>query len=239
MDLSIDISKLKVPELKKELKQRGLNTTGNKNDLVERLQEALKSPSASSDMHSGSMESDMLEEDDLLNDEDDEHPNSSETVLDSDVEKVLEESSLNSQSFKSSPDDANGLEKKTRKIKLQREIPSIYDTISKGKIEKPSENTETIESAEPKPKVIKLSGISVKERLELRAKKFGVQLTGSAKLMARAERFNSLESEPKNVEIEKLKIRAERFGGSVAKTMTNIEMKEKLEARKARFASGK
>lgn len=31
-----------MPDLKRELKNRGLSTTGNKNDLIERLQSALK-----------------------------------------------------------------------------------------------------------------------------------------------------------------------------------------------------
>jgi len=36
----MDVSKLKVADLKKELKARGLNTSGTKNELVERLQES-------------------------------------------------------------------------------------------------------------------------------------------------------------------------------------------------------
>ncbi|XP_045482328.1 uncharacterized protein C31H12.03c [Harmonia axyridis] len=222
-----EISKLKVPELKKELKQRGLNTTGNKNELVERLQEALKSP----EMSTGSLESDILE-DDLLNDDDDEHHNTSETVLDSDVEKALEESSLTLPSLTSeslTSENSNGIEKKPKKIKLQRDIPLLEETVPHVKpliINTP-------------PKLIKLSGLSFKERLELRAKKFGVEPPGSAKLLARAERFGALENSSEPSEMEKLKKRAERFGGSVAKTMTKIEMKEKLEARKARFAASK
>ncbi|XP_044765281.1 myocardin-related transcription factor B [Coccinella septempunctata] len=226
-----DILKLKVPELKKELKLRGLNTTGNKNDLLERLQEALKSP----EMSSGSLESDILE-DDLLNDDDDEHHNTSETVIDSDVEKVLEESSVTLPNLKhESPisESSNGIEKKAKKIKLQRDIPSLDETQSSVK---PSVNSSSENS---QPKVIKLTGMSFKERLEMRAKKFGVELPGSAKLLARAERFGALENSSEPSEIEKLKRRAERFGGSVAKTMTKLEMKEKLEARKARFAASK
>lgn len=225
-----DIPKLKVPELKKELKLRGLNTNGNKNDLVERLQEALKSP----EMSSGSLESDILE-DDLLNDDDDEHHNTSETVLDSDVEKVLEESVSLPKLKHESPicDNSNGIEKKPKKIKLQRDIPSIDESLTSTKPATNESNTNA------HSKVIKLTGMSFKERLELRAKKFGVEPPGSAKLLARAERFGPLENTSEPSEMEKLKKRAERFGGSVAKTMTKLEMKEKLEARKARFAASK
>lgn len=56
------ISIFKVPDLKKELKNRGLNTTGNKIDLIERLQNALKSAEIASNNESV----DDLDED-LLN----------------------------------------------------------------------------------------------------------------------------------------------------------------------------
>ncbi|KAK9889880.1 hypothetical protein WA026_008681 [Henosepilachna vigintioctopunctata] len=236
MGLTTDISKMKVPELKKELKQRGLNTSGNKNELVERLQEAMKSPGVSTEISSGSLESDILE-DDLLNDDDDEQPNTSETALDSDVEKALEDSTVSTDNFQNkTKDNSNGIETKTKKIKLQRDIPSIELLINSNR-KLLYDNSD--DSLQPKSKVIKLSGISVKERLELRAKKFGVELSGTAKLLARAERFGSLENGSKTSEWDKLQKRAERFGGSVAKEMTNLEMKQKLDARKARFASSK
>jgi len=54
----MDVSKLKVADLKKELKARGLNTSGTKNELVERLQESSHDESA-----------DVLDNDDLLDED--------------------------------------------------------------------------------------------------------------------------------------------------------------------------
>ena len=40
----MDISAMKVADLKKELKSRGLSTSGNKSELIDRLQLALAKP---------------------------------------------------------------------------------------------------------------------------------------------------------------------------------------------------
>lgn len=106
--------------------------------------------------------------------------------------------------------------------------------------------------------VVKLSQLTMKERLELRAKKFGAAPSTDALKQARAERFgmppsttttsdNSSEittnpsslSTSKNVaaSVDVLKKRAERFGGSVSNVMVQIENKEKLLKRQERFGS--
>lgn len=110
------------------------------------------------------------------------------------------------------------------------------------------------------PGVVKLSELTMKERLELRAKKFGAAPSLDALKKARAERFGlasnvntsstqtaaetaakpTAASSPEaaknagsNVDI--LKKRAERFGGSVSNVMVTIENKEKLLKRQQRF----
>lgn len=112
--------------------------------------------------------------------------------------------------------------------------------------------------------VVKLSQLSMKERLEMRAKKFGAAMSGDVAKLARAERFGLPEAKASDtpgggsgagagtggsgggavatakiaVDVELLKKRAERFGGSVSNTMVKIEMNEKLLKRQERFGAG-
>lgn len=100
--------------------------------------------------------------------------------------------------------------------------------------------------------VAKVSQMTMKERLELRAKKFGVAPTGDAAKIARAERFGvatttktstsdapvttGISTDQKTApNVDLLKKRAERFGGSVSNTMVKIELNEKLLKRQERF----
>lgn len=101
-------------------------------------------------------------------------------------------------------------------------------------------------------KVVKLTELTMKERLELRAKKFGATPSVDALKQARAERFGIsadaktaatsngstgkiIASAPVSVDV--LKKRAERFGGSVSTVMNKIENKEKLLKRQERFGA--
>lgn len=98
-----------------------------------------------------------------------------------------------------------------------------------------------------KKSAVKLSQLSVKERIEMRAKKFGIAapVAGDAVKLARAERFGLSSTEgDKNgtsssasVSVDVLKKRAERFGGSVSKVMNKIENLEKLQKRQERFGN--
>lgn len=105
--------------------------------------------------------------------------------------------------------------------------------------------------------VVKLTQLSMKERLELRAKKFGAPVSSDVAKLARAERFGLPETKASApaagggssggaavstaktaADVELLKKRAERFGGSVSNTMVKIEMNEKLLKRQERFGAG-
>lgn len=95
--------------------------------------------------------------------------------------------------------------------------------------------------------------LSIDERRELRAKKFGETVTTSEKKDERAKRFGiesitttTTTDDKKNSKISDngvstsvdiLKKRAERFGGSVSSTITKIELGEKLQKRQERFGA--
>lgn len=108
---------------------------------------------------------------------------------------------------------------------------------------------------EPSKKVVKLSEMTAQERLELRAKKFGVTSTTSAavpaavtdeKLQARAARFGiqsqSVSSTTPvagvvadSTSLEVLKKRAERFGAVLVPELKKAEEIEKIAKRQERF----
>ncbi|XP_044267512.1 SAP domain-containing ribonucleoprotein [Tribolium madens] len=233
LDTGIEISKLKVPDLKRELKSRGLNTSGNKTDLIERLQTALKANERTSNESVDDLDEDLLNEDD-----DDVHLETTESVI-SDIDTALNDSlPPKGQKRKS---DENGTKEKTastpKKVVLNRNTPLIENT--RISTESKEGSVKSNGSTEEK-RVIKLSGLSAKERLEMRAKKFDVSLSNEAKKVARAERFgtanqaNTAQTKV-NTSIDVLKQRAERFGGSVSTVMTSLDQQQRLEKRKERF----
>lgn len=139
---------------------------------------------------------------------------------------------------------------------------STGETVKKSRIEpivmSSDENGASNGTANGKP-VTKWSELSEKELQELRAKKFGGPAAHDAQKVARAERFGlaadaaeASAATPQAAEadapakvtavagaaVEALKKRAERFGGSVSKTMVTIENKAKLLKRQERFATG-
>lgn len=145
-----------------------------------------------------------------------------------------------------------------KKIILKRKL---HTEISVSESESESTKTESIEKKVAKTDadnnengtkaVVKLSELTMKERLELRAKKFGALPSTEALKTARAERFGlskdnaNGDSKSENsgklstagtaVSVDVLKKRAERFGGSVSTVMNKIDNAEKLKKRGERF----
>ncbi|KAG7212283.1 hypothetical protein KM043_012610 [Ampulex compressa] len=221
-----ELSKMKVADLKIELKQRGLPTTGNKNELVERLQLAIHGDSTLS-----------LDE-------------TADEILDEDA--VLGDEEIEELSSKPDSQEVNGKRKLSvdSNVNVKKIVLNRKPAIEEMKIEE-VEKSETNNKAEIIPaerKIIKLSELGVKERLEMRAKKFGLPLSEAAKKEARFARFSINNQNHKSAASVKtpvpttyeiLKKRADRFGTSVSSLMEKAELEARIEKRKARFGEVK
>lgn len=215
--------------MKKELKNRGLSTVGNKNELQERLQLAMIETDAALDPNI----SELLDED-VLNVcshpsqemviklphekyfahpfrffQDDELDEEDKSLLAEETSHIEDESLLSTSSHSTKADA--GLVDHTvepeKKIVLKRTAPitapASSDTLDATKSENEDKSS---------PKVAKLSNLTAAERLELRTKKFGLTPSSTPvntelKKQARAERFGLKTTNPtesdKTVEVAK------------------------------------
>uniref|UniRef100_A0A0K8TTP4 Putative nucleic acid-binding protein n=1 Tax=Tabanus bromius TaxID=304241 RepID=A0A0K8TTP4_TABBR len=256
-----DIATMKVADLKRELRLRGLSATGNKTELQERLQASLLEGDLTLD--DTAIPEGLLDDDDVLTDEEK-----------SGIDLAHEDAVLKTppiEEEKSSPTNTAP----AKKVVLKRNISHTFPTLSEfsnnsmssgketdappNKAAKPESDdgdktTDDDNKHDESKKVVKISDLSLKDRLEMRAKKFGLQVTGgtsgtsgtgasgetSTKQQARAIRFGQSNEDKAsangtNTSIDVLKKRAERFGCSVSSRMTELELKEKLQKRQERF----
>ncbi|XP_047484261.1 SAP domain-containing ribonucleoprotein-like isoform X1 [Penaeus chinensis] len=264
MDDASQISKMKVADLKKELKARGLPVTGNKNELVERLQEALE---ADGNVPLGTVdgEDEEFDEEEILGGDDDMDavdigkltPQEEAAALGVNI-SVRDE--LNSTDLNQVSTMLEQPEKK--KISLKRSEPPVPTapttpppTEASKENTSPESQSEGQEDGVPSKKLIRLSSTENKTHIEARAERFGIPLNEEARKQARAERFagNStttavnkkpakLSMETGGTDIEKLKARAKRFGEVTSKSLTkvtcNVSELEKMKQRQERFAAG-
>ncbi|XP_041983038.1 SAP domain-containing ribonucleoprotein [Aricia agestis] len=255
-----DVSKMKVVDLRKELKSRGLSYAGDKAELIARLQGAM-----AQDEHADiNLDSDEIDSDGVLEDEDDKSQN--DILDDSAVDTINEELALADASPPkpaAEPKPPRTLKRKiaidngktdkkeegSKKIVLNR--TTSITTITAPKVTEEEDEKEP--AAEPEPvnntsnKIKITCEMDAKTRLEMRAKRFGlpVKMSDAERKEARKQRFNQNSvSAPNSTpesgatlteNIEKLRKRAERFGQNVSSIMTVIENKEKLEKRKEKF----
>lgn len=239
----LDFAKMKVAELKRELKNRGLSTAGNKMELIERLQSGMNGNQDLILDDTGTLESEILDEDEVLGDglDDEELASEADVVLD-EVPKPnkLQPSGVTTANLKRK---ASSLEKSETKPpeRLNKKIilvrnPSVTAVKEDSRIPE-----KTVSSDVPRDgtenenkKIIKLSGLSLKERLELRAQKFGSPQSDLSKKEARANRF-SVTGDSSTPNVDVLRKRAERFGLCVSPVAIKAEQEEKLKARRERF----
>ncbi|KAJ1522821.1 hypothetical protein ONE63_001973 [Megalurothrips usitatus] len=233
-----------VADLKRELKVRGLSTVGNKQELQDRLQIALQDGTDSALLldDTGPEEAeDILNEDDVLADEDDSSTNAPTDVGSSALKRQLDDE-LDEDAVTSTPAEKSNTSQgqdngpPAKKITLNRKVLS-QPSVESEKVDEGKKD----ENASDEKKVVKLSDVSMKERLALRAVKFGEPLTGEAKKEARAARFGTSASSVTSagnvpeVNVDVLKKRAERFGIQPGSKVERVEMEEKKKKRLERF----
>ncbi|CAH0402373.1 unnamed protein product [Chilo suppressalis] len=257
----VDVSKMKVIDLRKELKSRGLSYAGDKAELVSRLQAAM-----SQDDHGDiNLDSDEIDSDGVLEDEDDK--SQTDILDDTGVDTINEELALAdnlltkdpadekqhkvlkrkiSETDKSSKVGDNNKEVGSRKIVLNR--ATSVNSVTPRPATETTDEKKTDDTKTENAKVRITAEIDPKTRLEMRAKRFGlpVKMSEDERKEARKQRFGQNSSIDRKItgpsgslseNLDKLKQRAERFGQSVSKIMTDIENKEKLERRKAKFGT--
>ncbi|XP_037089287.1 SAP domain-containing ribonucleoprotein-like isoform X2 [Pollicipes pollicipes] len=235
----MNVAKLKIAELKKELKERGLPTSGNKSELASRLKDALLAEGADSSHQEEDLDA---KESELLGEEEDEDSNSP-AELDT---KLLETATPAA---------------KPRKIVINREAAASAQQAAATAIAQatkaapPAAATAAAAAADaPASKRIKLttSGLSEMERLAKRSEKLGGAkptvsalkvLTPEERKAARLAKFGAPQQADaggqKNgsgaSELDKLKKRAGRFGEAVSEKVISLEESERLKRRKERF----
>ncbi|XP_025420382.1 uncharacterized protein LOC112690565 [Sipha flava] len=230
-----ELDKMKVNYLKKELKARGLRTVGNKQELIDRM--INHSESSVLDIEDTVLdEHNILDEDDALKDD--------FGYSDIDNSKVLEDSAE-----KEEINVGNGIihEEKDvqlviqpKKVTLKRSSVTVLNSEDNKAKEEEKVNEEIDESIN-KDRIIKLDEVktmSQTERIIMRAKNFGNEVSEDKKL-ARLIKFGAVTDQKPiaNADNYKLKMRAERFGETVSKILHNIEKEDKLKARELQFGS--
>lgn len=213
----LDLNKMKIADLKRELQLRGQKVSGNKQDLIQRLQQYLEE-------HEGA----EVEDDDAAIFEEEEEEG--EAVEEENEEKLEEESDPPEKE-----DLAPAVEEEEQKNPLEEE-----KTVTEVKLSKDMTEEEK-KAARAKKFGLKANELSDAARLENRSKRFGTQSacgSGSvdtAKLKSRAERFGVVVSETlsKTDQEEKKLKRQQRFGG-VHKGLDNAS-EEKKRKRAERF----
>ncbi|MEQ2248561.1 hypothetical protein ILYODFUR_020263 [Ilyodon furcidens] len=205
----IELHKLKLAELRQECEARGLETKGNKGDLIARLQAYLEEHEEDVDVD------DVLAEDSV----DFGKVESSDTIkVDNGSETIADEPPAEKKVVKITPPLSAGerLQKRAERFNLPATAES-KKALRAARFGMPSD------SSSPFPGVVANSKAAVNvEVLKKRAERFGMNVSSVSqkidedeKLKKRKERFGILTSAPSvggdDVEAKKMK-RAERFG---------------------------
>jgi len=217
----MDISAMKVADLKKELKSRGLSTTGIKSELIDRLQLALAKP-------------DDLNEEELLAEE----PEAVALVppkkvpIKRDVAMPMAEAVVAATSAVGKENIDDAVPPPAKKATPVAEKTDAAAAAESKSAESPAAAEATTDADRAAARAARFgiaSPESSEEKKGDRAKRFGIPVTASPG-------SNKIGSAPA-ADMETLKKRAERFGLNASQTMQKAELDEKIKKRQDRFGA--
>jgi len=214
----MDISAMKVADLKKELKSRGLSTTGIKSELIDRLQLALAKP-------------DDLNEEELLAEE----PEAVALVppkkvpIKRDVAMPAVEAATSAVGKENIDDAVPPPAKKATPVAEKTDAAAAAESKSAESPAAAEATTDADRAAARAARFGIASPESSEEKKGDRAKRFGIPVTASPG-------SNKIGSAPA-ADMETLKKRAERFGLNASQTMQKAELDEKIKKRQDRFGA--
>ncbi|XP_061390305.1 SAP domain-containing ribonucleoprotein [Musca vetustissima] len=265
----LDVANMKVADLKRELKDRGLSVAGNKNELQDRLQAALDGEPLLED--SSIAGEDILDEEAVLSDEekilagDENELLKSPTTTPTTILPTSKGTSDNNDSVLTEDEILESPTATAKKVVLKRKISVNNSGSTNESSNTTKENTEptqakTAKVSEHTPITVgnsgasataasgtgatkKFSEMTLQERLELRAKKFGLSTASTATTPAvtttNSVASNKLISQAPVVSSEKqvelLKKRAERFGCVTSTNLAKLDAEERRLKRLQRF----
>ncbi|XP_035688429.1 SAP domain-containing ribonucleoprotein-like isoform X11 [Branchiostoma floridae] len=207
------LKKLKVADLKNELRSRGLTVTGNKQELLDRLQQHLET----------SGEADLLSKDTSFVSGEGDDADDSLLAGEEEEDEEEEEEQTTTQDNQENTETTN-----TAKPTV---VTSISSDDTKVPVKPPMSEAERLEL-----RAKKFGGHSSEDaKKAARAARFGTPVSAPTKTGTAAPvKGTTALSGP---EMEKLKKRAERFGMNVSTVTQQAEEKEKLLKRKQRFGA--
>jgi len=214
-DVSVDLSKMKVADLKKELKARGLSADGKKNELQERLAEAL---AADGSVLGGPAEDGDVDEEELLGDDEE-----------GDVDATTEQELLGQAAKRPAPTPIDVISPDKKVCKLGKPAEEEKPVSDKPEEEKTAQEKRAERFGLP---------VSDQSKKSARAERFGIIEKPEKAGKPNSKRAPKLDMTTGSTDIEKLKARSERFGEVSSKTLKKVSELEKKKERADRFKNG-